>query len=339
MTEQSSPQKGCLRINFIRKSRKLNRSRISCSFYFIFYIMLLMLEVEDLAVTFKTMGKLQYAVRGISFRIAPSESVGIVGESGCGKSAAVQAINGLSSGLVKGRILFQGNEIKAPNKQIGMIFQDPMTSLNPTMKIGDQIAEGMIYHKIANRKEAKEKSIDLLRLVGVTDPEIRFHQFPHQFSGGMRQRVLIAIAIACNPKLLIADEPTTALDVTIQAQILDLIKKMQKHFQMSLLLISHDFGVIASSCEKVLVMYAGKIVESGTVEKVLHSPQHPYTQMLLSSIPRLDLPRNIPLKPIEGSLPSLCDPPKGCSFRERCPFAALKCREEPSGPVACWRAI
>ncbi|MBX7065738.1 MAG: ABC transporter ATP-binding protein [Parachlamydiales bacterium] len=293
-----------------------------------------MLDVVDLSVTFQTMGKKLYAVRGITFSVGKSESVGIVGESGCGKSAAVQAIAGLSSGEVTGKIAFQGE-----NKQIGMVFQDPMTSLNPTMKIGDQIAEGMIYHKLAGRKEAKIKAIELLKLVGVTDPESRIHQYPHQFSGGMRQRVLIAIALACNPKLLIADEPTTALDVTIQAQILDLIKRMQKHFEMSLLLISHDFGVIASVCERVLVMYAGKIVESGTVDEVLNYPRHPYTQMLLNSIPRLDRPRGEPLKPIEGTPPNLLTLPKGCAFKERCPFAALKCEEEPVGPVACWRAL
>ncbi|MDE3047828.1 MAG: ABC transporter ATP-binding protein, partial [Verrucomicrobiota bacterium] len=225
-----------------------------------------------------------------------------------------------------------------PKKEIGMVFQDPMTSLNPTMKIGDQIAEGMIYHRLAKRREARAKAIELLQLVGIHDPEARFDHYPHQLSGGQRQRVLIAIAIACHPKLLIADEPTTALDVTIQAQILDLIQQMQQHFQMSLLLISHDFGVIASLCERVLVMYAGKIVESGPVDEVLQAPKHPYTQMLLDSIPRLDRPRNAPLKAIEGSPPSLWAPPQGCPFRERCPYAAWKCREEPSGPVACWRA-
>lgn len=296
--------------------------------------MFIMLQVENLTVTFQTMGKKLYAVRGISFTVGNSEAVGIVGESGCGKSAAVQAINGLSSGHVTGKIVFEGEK-----NQIGMVFQDPMTSLNPTMKIGDQIAEGMIYHKLAGRKEAKKRAIELLHLVGVSNPEERIHQYPHEFSGGMRQRVLIAIALACNPKLLIADEPTTALDATIQAGVLDLIKRMQKHFQMSLLLISHDFGVIASICERVLVMYAGKIVESGPVDEVLQDPKHPYTQMLLNSIPRLDRPRGEPLKPIEGSPPNLLTLPKGCAFKERCPYAALKCQEEPTGPVACWRVL
>lgn len=298
-----------------------------------------MLMIEDLTVTFTSLGKKIHAVRGISFTVGDGEAVGIVGESGCGKSAAVHAINRLSAGEVSGKILFQGQEVSGPGKQIGMVFQDPMTSLNPTMKIGAQITEGLIYHKLATRKMARAKAIELLHLVGVTDPEIRVHQYPHQFSGGMRQRVLIAIALACNPRLLIADEPTTALDLTIQAQILDLIKRMQKHFQMSLLLISHDFGVIASVCKRVLIMYAGKIVESGTVEEVLYSPKHPYTQMLLNSLPRLDRPRSELLKPIEGSPPNLFSLPRGCAFKDRCPYAALKCNEEPPGPIACWRVM
>ena len=297
-----------------------------------------MLTVEDLTVTFAARGQKLQAVRGISFTIADGEAVGIVGESGSGKSAAVQAINHLTAGAVTGKILFRGKEIKEPGKQIGMVFQDPMTSLNPTMKVGAQIAEGMIYHKLANVKEAKAKAVELLHLVGVTDPESRSLQYPHQFSGGMRQRVLIAIALACNPRLLIADEPTTALDVTIQAQILELIKRMREHFQMSLLLISHDFGVIATVCERVLVMYAGKIVESGTVAEVLSTPKHPYTQMLLNSLPRIDRPKSEPLLPIEGSPPNLLNPPKGCAFKERCPLAAVKCNEEPPGPIRCWRA-
>ncbi len=297
-----------------------------------------LLKVENLWVTFSVKKKLLPAVRGISFEIKAGEAVGIVGESGSGKSAAVQAINQLSPGKVSGKILFNGESIKSPGKQIGMIFQDPMTSLNPTMKVGDQIAEGLIYHKIATRKVAQERAVELLRLSGVPDPELRVHQYPHQFSGGMRQRVLISIALACNPLLLIADEPTTALDVTIQAQILDLIKRMRTLFQMSLLLISHDFGVISAVCERVLVMYAGKIVESGSIEEVLNHPRHPYTQMLLHSLPRLDRPRSEPLIAIKGSPPNLWELPAGCAFKERCPYADLKCFEEQSGPIACWRA-
>lgn len=296
-----------------------------------------LLEVKDLHVTFSVRGSPLYAVRGISFNIEPGESLGIVGESGSGKSAAVQAINHLSPGKVTGRILFEGKEIVSSGKDIGMVFQDPMTSLNPTMKIGWQITEGLIYHKLASRKEAKARAIELLNLVGISNSEARFHQYPHEFSGGMRQRVLIAIALACNPRLLIADEPTTALDVTIQAQILDLIKRLQKHFQMSLLLISHDMSVIARACERVLVMYAGKIVEQGFVRDVLSSPKHPYTKLLLESLPRLDQPRSTPLVTIEGTPPDLKILPLGCAFKDRCPYRAVKCDVEPIGPVACWR--
>lgn len=298
-----------------------------------------LLEVEDLHVTFSVRGSPLYAVRGISFDVKPGESLGIVGESGSGKSAAVQAINYLSPGKVSGRILFEGKKISSTSKEIGMVFQDPMTSLNPTMKIGKQITEGLIYHKLASRKEAKTKAIELLHLVGISNPETRINQYPHEFSGGMRQRVLIAIALACNPHLLIADEPTTALDVITQAQILDLIKHLQQHFQMSLLLISHDISVIAKSCERVLVMYAGKIVEQGLVDEVLKKPKHPYTKLLLDSLPRLDQLKTVPLVTIEGTPPDLKILPQGCSFKERCPFRAIKCEEEPKGQVACWRAL
>lgn len=292
-----------------------------------------LLEVTDLTVQFGNTP----AVRGISFAVEEGAAVGIVGESGCGKSSAVQALMGLTPGQIGGKVLFDGKETMRPGKEVGMIFQDPMTSLNPTMKIGAQIAEGLIYHKMASRKQACQKAIDLLHLVGVNEPQLRANQYPHQLSGGMRQRVLIAIAIACNPRLLIADEPTTALDVTLQAQILDLIQRMRKHFQMSLLLISHNFGVIASVCDTVLVMYAGKIVERGSVEEVLKRPRHPYTQMLLNSVPRLDKPRSEPLQVIDGSPPHLSLFSKGCSFKERCPYAALKCQQEPAGLIACWR--
>ena len=296
-----------------------------------------LLIVENLHVTFSVQGQPLHAVRGMSFEVGEGEALGIVGESGCGKSAAVQAITRLTPGHISGKIVFNGKESVSPGKEIGMVFQDPMTSLNPTLKIGTQITEGLVYHKMIERRQAKAKAIELLRLVGVSDPEIRVNQYPHQFSGGMRQRVLIAIALACHPRLLIADEPTTALDVTIQAQILDLIQQMQAHFQMSLLLISHDFGVIAKMCQRVLVMYAGKVVESGSVEEVLQHPQHPYTQMLLNSLPRLDRPKSDPLQAIEGSPPNLLVLPRGCAFKERCPHAALKCSQEPPGRIACWR--
>ncbi len=308
------------------------------------------LEVENLAVGFSVQGRDLNAVRGISFDVHAGEAVGIVGESGCGKSAAVQALTRLTpANRISGRVLFEGEDLlqksetelrSVRGKKIGMVFQDPMTSLNPTMKIGAQIMEGLLFHRLADRKGAKEKALELLRLVGVPEPEARFSQYPHQLSGGMRQRVLIAAALACNPTLLIADEPTTALDVTIQAQILDLLKQMQRHFQTSLLLITHDLGVVASICERVLVMYAGKIVERGTVEEVLLHPQHPYTQMLLRSLPRLDTPRSEPLLAIDGSPPNLLFPPKGCAFKDRCPYRMEICSAEPqeNGRAACWRA-
>ena len=298
----------------------------------------ILLEVEDLHVTFSVRDAPLYAVRGISFSIQPGESVGIVGESGSGKTAAIQAINQLSPGVVSGNVLFAGKKISSPGKEIGMVFQNPMTSLNPTMKIGKQIAEGLLYHRICNSKEAKAKALELLQLVCISNFEARMHQYPYELSGGMLQRVLIAIALACNPRLLIADEPTTALDMTIQSQIIDLIKRLQKHFQMSLLLISHDISVIARTCERVLVMYAGKVVEQGLVKKVLRHPKHPYTKLLLNSLPRIDQPRSIPLISIDGSPPDLKTIPEGCAFKERCPFRILKCDEEPEGTVACWKA-
>lgn len=298
-----------------------------------------LLEVENLRVTFSAKGQKLYAVRGLSFTIGEGEAVGIVGESGSGKSAAVQGITGLTEGQVSGKVLFEGKEGIELGTKVGMVFQDPMTSLNPTMKIGAQICEGLLFHKLASREEAKDKAIELLRLVGIAEPEIRIHQYPHQLSGGMRQRVLIAIALSCKPRLLIADEATTALDGIVRRQILDLIREMRRHFSLSLLLISHDFNVVAAICERIFVMYAGKIVESGTVEEVLRRPQHPYTQLLLKSLPQPDQPRSEPLQAIEGSPPNLLTLPQGCAFRERCPYAAIKCREEPPGPIACWRVL
>jgi oligopeptide transport system ATP-binding protein len=308
-----------------------------------------LLKVENLRVHFSVQGRILQAVRGISFEVAEGMAVGIVGESGCGKSAAVQAMTKLTPAVhVEGKVWFEGEDLlqksekelrKIRGQKIGMVFQDPMTSLNPTMTIGAQIAEGLLYHRLANAKEAKQQAIELLRLAGVPEPEIRVSQYAHQLSGGLRQRVLIVIALSCNPRLLIADEPTTALDVTIQAQILDLLKRMQKHFQTSLLLITHDMGVVSSICEKVIVMYAGKIVEQGTVEEVLLRPKHPYTQMLLRSLPRLERPKSEALQVIEGSPPNLLSPPIGCAFKERCPYAMPICHQDPpeSGSSACWR--
>ncbi len=299
--------------------------------------MSLLLTVQDLHVAFSMEGRPLHAVRGITFDLAPGESLGIVGESGSGKSAAVQAITRLTPGAISGKILFNGNPTIRLGTDVGMIFQDPMTSLNPTMRIGAQISEGLIYHRLANPQEAQVRAQELLEQVGLSDPSLRLRQYPHELSGGMRQRVMIAIAIACNPRLLIADEPTTALDVTIQGQILSLIQEMRRRLEMSLLLISHDFNVIASVCEKVLVMYAGKIVERGRVDEVLKNPRHPYTQMLLNARPSLHQSKSEPLQVIEGSPPNLSSLPRGCAFKERCPFAALKCLQEPPGPIACWR--
>lgn len=291
---------------------------------------------------FSVQGRKLLAVRGVSFSVREGEAVGIVGESGCGKSATVQALTRLTDAEVSGKVWFEEEDLlqkknlrEVRGRKIGMVFQDPMTSLNPTMKIGAQIGEGLIFHGICRRREAVERAIELLRLTGVPEPEMRAGQYPHELSGGLRQRVTIAIALACNPRLLIADEPTTALDVTIQAQILDLLKRLQKHFQMSLLLITHDLGVVASICEWVLVMYAGKIVEQGSVEDVLLRPKHPYTQMLLRSLPR----KGEALQVIEGVPPNLGSPIVGCAFRERCPLALPICNQEPvfGKSAACWR--
>jgi oligopeptide/dipeptide ABC transporter ATP-binding protein len=308
-----------------------------------------LLKVEDLCVEFSIHGRKLRAVRGLSFEIREGEAVGLVGESGCGKSAAIQAILKLdSASMVRGRVQFRGENLleksiqelsRFRGKEIGMVFQDPMMSLNPTMKIGEQIIEGLVYHKIATRKKAKEKALDLLHLVGISEPEIRYSQYPHSLSGGMRQRVLIAIAIAMNPRLIIADEPTTALDGTVSSQILVLLKKLSAEMNTSLLLITHDLSLVASYCERVLVMYAGKIVEQGSVDEVFLQPKHPYTQMLFKTLPRLDRPKHERIIPIDGAPPSLFSKPTGCPFAPRCPRAFEKCfKEEPSllNQSACW---
>ena len=300
-----------------------------------------LLEVNNLEVTFDTyLGKVR-AVRDASFCVHRGETVAIVGESGCGKSVTVMAIMGLiqsASGKVDhGSILFEGQDLlkksrremsRIQGKEIGMIFQDPMTSLNPQMKIGKQIMEVLLKHTDVRRGDARARVIEMLHWVGISDPEKRFDQYPHQLSGGMRQRVMIAIALIGGPKLLIADEPTTALDVTIQAQILELMKTIQAKKQTSIILITHDLGIVAGMCDRVIVMYSGKIVEMGTVSEIYNRPFHPYTHGLLRSVPRLDMDKNKELVPIYGSPPSLLNPPKGCPFTSRCPSAMRICKEK-----------
>ncbi|MED3572899.1 ABC transporter ATP-binding protein [Cytobacillus praedii] len=300
-----------------------------------------LLEINNLHVTFQTNGGEVHAVRGASLYLKEGETLAVVGESGCGKSVTAQAIMGMlpkpHGNVKKGKILFNGREVTklskkelqhVRGKEIGMILQDPMTSLNPTMKIGKQIEEGMLKHQKLTKQKAKEKTIELLKLVGIPDPSRRYSQYPHEFSGGMRQRVIIAIALACNPKLIIADEPTTALDVTIQSQILDLLKELQNQRHSSILMITHDLGVVAEIADRVAVMYAGMVVESGTVEELFENPKHPYTWGLLQSIPKLDRENSGRLVPIDGSPPDLFNPPKGCPFAARCPYAMNICIEQ-----------
>ncbi|WP_025025815.1 ABC transporter ATP-binding protein [Caldalkalibacillus mannanilyticus] len=315
------------------------------------------LEVKDLHVSFHTYAGEVKAVRGVNFEVKKGEAIAIVGESGCGKSVTAQSIMQLLPkppvDYKQGSIVFDGQDLlqkteremqSIRGKEIGMIFQDPMTSLNPTAKIGHQIAEGMIKHRGISRKEAYEHTLDMLKLVGIPEPEKRIDQYPHQFSGGMRQRAMIAVALACQPKLLIADEPTTALDVTIQAQILELMKDLKEKIGSSIILITHDLGVVAEMCDRVIVMYAGQVIESGTIDEIFYQPKHPYTKGLLKSVPRLDMKRDEPLYPIIGTPPDLLKPPAGCPFFARCESAMRICRdhnpvlEQMGGTqqAACW---
>ncbi|MCG1029164.1 ABC transporter ATP-binding protein [Virgibacillus halodenitrificans] len=292
-----------------------------------------LLEVKDLKVSFNTYNGEVQAVRGVNFDLNKGETLAIVGESGSGKSVTSMALMQLlpkPHGYVKsGEILFEGEDIvkkstrdmqKIRGKDISMVFQDPMSSLNPTMKIGNQIMEGLIKHQNMNRTNARKKAVELLELVGIPHPETRLNQYPHQFSGGMRQRVVVAIALACNPKILIADEPTTALDVTIQAQILELMKDIQKETDSAIIFITHDLGVVANVADRVAVMYAGKIVEIGTTDDIFYNAKHPYTWGLLGSMPTLDSDEE-ELFAIPGSPPDLLNPPKGDAFAPRNEFA------------------
>lgn len=315
------------------------------------------LEVKDLTVSFDVYGGEVQAIRGVNFTVNEGEAVAIVGESGSGKSVTAQTVMRLIATppgrIKKGSIMFNGRDIlalsekevqKVRGNEIGMIFQDPMTSLNPTMTIGNQIMEGLIKHQRLSRSAAKERAIELLKMVGIPNPEVRLKQYPHNFSGGMRQRVMIAIALACKPKLLIADEPTTALDVTIQAQIMELMKDLQKQTKTSIILITHDLGVVADVCDRVIVMYAGQVVETGTIQEIFRNPQHPYTKGLLKSLPRLNQSKNEPLIPIHGTPPDLIKPPQGCGFCSRCDEAMRICATQPpevttiseTQTVRCW---
>lgn len=316
-----------------------------------------LLEVDNLQTSFFTYAGEVKAVSGVSFYVDEGEAVGIVGESGCGKSVTVQSIMRLIPNppgkIVGGEIRFQGKDIaklsekemqKVRGKSMGMIFQDPMTSLNPVLKIGYQMAEVLQWHEGISKKEALDRSEKYLDMVGISNARKRLDQYPHEFSGGMRQRVMIAMALLCNPNLLIADEPTTALDVTIQAQILDLMRELKEKINTSIILITHDLGVVAGLCSRIIVMYGGKIVESGTTTDIFRNPKHPYTWGLMKSVPRLDAKSRAKLIPIQGTPPDLLNPPTGCAFAARCPHAMKICEQKLPGftqitdghQAACW---
>jgi oligopeptide transport system ATP-binding protein len=315
------------------------------------------LQVKNLEISFRTYAGEVQAVRGVTFDLRRGETLAIVGESGSGKSVTAKSIMRLlpeANSLVKGgEILFDGSDLLSlSDKQmqdvrgpkIAMVFQDPMTSLDPTMRVGRQITESLKKHLGMSGNRARERAVELLEMVGIPNAEDRVKQYPHQFSGGMRQRVVIAIALACDPQILIADEPTTALDVTIQAQILELLRDLQERIGTSVILITHDLGVVASTARRVVVMYGGKIVETGTVREIFYNPQMPYTWGLLSSIPLPTADRSQDLIPIPGSPPDMLEPPKGCPFTPRCPYAMQICAEEmpeyttfsAEHRAACW---
>jgi oligopeptide/dipeptide ABC transporter ATP-binding protein len=300
-----------------------------------------LLKVEDLRVRFQTENGSLQAVSGVSFEVRRGEVLAVVGESGCGKSVTAMSLMGLTRGTnaeITGRAMLGSTElIEASNEElrkvrgndIAMIFQDPMSSLNPVYKIGYQIAEQIQAHRDVSKDEAWEQSIELLEAVGIPGADQRVNSFPHEFSGGMRQRAMIAMALSVEPELLIADEPTTALDVTIQAQIMRLLRRLNQERGLATILITHDLGVVADIADRVVVMYAGEIVEAGTLEQIFYDPQHPYTWGLLGSIMRLDRPRSSRLAQIKGQPPSLISPPEGCRFRPRCPHAFDRCMQHP----------
>jgi oligopeptide/dipeptide ABC transporter ATP-binding protein len=318
-----------------------------------------LLSVEDLRVEFWTSRGTVYAVNGITFDIAPGETLGIVGESGCGKSVTSLALLGIlarAGRVTSGTAIFEDRDLlqmedsqlrRIRGRDIAMIFQDPMTSLNPVLTIGRQIREALETHFDMEKKEANERVAELLDRVGIPSPKARLKDYPHQFSGGMRQRAMIAMALACEPKLLIADEPTTALDVTIQAQILDLLRDLVAERDAALILITHDLGVVAGMCERVNVMYAGMFVETGSASQLFNRPRHPYTLGLLQSIPRLDATRKEALKPIEGAPRDMLRPPSACPFQPRCRYEVEQSSQEvpqlrevePGHRVACFNPV
>ena len=317
-----------------------------------------LLQVRNLRTQFFTQDGIVHAVNGISFEVSKGETLGIVGESGCGKSVSMLSIMRLipqpPGKIVGGEVIFEGQDLlklsedgirRIRGNKIAMIFQDPMTSLNPVLTIGQQISEAITLHLGMSRQQARKRSIELLEKVGIPDAAKRIDDYPHQFSGGMRQRVMIAMGLSCSPQLLIADEPTTALDVTIQAQIIDLVKELKAEMGMAVIWITHDLGVVAGLADRVIVMYAGDIVEHAPVKALYQDPRMPYTLGLLRSIPRLDEQRKTRLSSIEGLPPDLINPPDGCPFAPRCPFTMEKCLVEipplaPAGShnhlAACW---
>ncbi len=299
-----------------------------------------LLDIRGLKTWFKTDDGMVRAVDGVDLRIDRGETVGVVGESGCGKTVTARSVLKLidmpPGRFEAGRILWQGRDLiplgademnKVRAREIAIVFQEPMTSLNPVYTVGEQIAEVIALHQKLNRKQALEGAAEMLRLVNIPNPQRRVHDYPHQFSGGMRQRVMIAMALSCRPKLLIADEPTTALDVTIQAQILELMQEMKERFGMAIMLITHAMGVVAETCQRVVVMYAGKVVEEASVGELFGDPRHPYTQGLIRSIPRVDraAEKKQRLEAIAGTVPSLLEPPPGCRFAQRCRYATDIC--------------
>ena len=305
-----------------------------------------LLEIKDLKVHFKTDDGWLHAVDGVDIAIDRGETVSVVGESGCGKTVTAMTVLKLvpmpPGRIAGGQVLWQGKDlVTASNeemrriraKEIAIVFQEPMTSLNPVSSVGEQIAESLRLHEGLGRKAALERAVEMLALVRIPTPQRRVNDYPHQFSGGMRQRVMIAIALACNPKLLIADEPTTALDVTIQAQILDLLSELKERLGMAILLITHAMGVVAEVAQRVVVMYAGMVVEEATVEELFANPRHPYTQGLIRSIPRIDTAalHKVRLEQIPGTVPKLIEPAAGCRFAPRCKFAAPECTTATPG--------